>query len=66
MHKRIWIAMVGAVLALSACGDTFGEQAILGGGAGAGIGLVAGVSPLGAALVGAGTNIYCQEYSGSC
>ena len=66
MRRKITLAIFGSILALSACGRTTGEQALLGGGAGAGVAFVAGVSVLGGALVGAGANVYCQQYSSAC
>ena len=56
-----------ALVALSACGDTIPEQAVLGGGAGAITGAVVGGSVLTGAAVGAAGNVaYCQVYPGRC
>ena len=52
---------------LAACGDTTGEQALLGGGAGA-IGAAAlDANPVAGAAVGASANVlYCKENPGKC
>lgn len=56
-----------ALLGLSACGDTIGEQALLGGAAGGGTAVVAGGDPLTGAAVGAAANVaYCQTYPERC
>ncbi len=56
-----------ALLGLSACGDTIGEQALLGGAAGGGTAAVAGGDPLTGAAVGAAANVaYCQTYPERC
>ena len=52
---------------LAACGDTIGEQAIVGGVAGAGTAAVINGNLLTGAAVGAGANIlYCQQNPGKC
>ncbi len=52
---------------LAACGDTFGEQALIGAGAGAGTAAVVGGSVATGALVGAAGNVaYCQTYPNRC
>jgi hypothetical protein len=61
------ILAVVALLGLSACGDTLGEQALLGGAAGGGTAVAAGGDPLWGAAVGAAANIaYCQTYPERC
>ncbi|MEI4194768.1 hypothetical protein [Roseovarius sp. E0-M6] len=60
-------APVWVVLALSACGDTVGEQAVIGGAAGAGTAAVFDGNILtGAAVGAAGNTIYCQANPGKC
>ncbi|MGJ8603842.1 MAG: hypothetical protein ACSHXH_06905 [Marivita sp.] len=56
-----------ALLGLSACGDTLGEQALLGGAAGAGAAVATGGDPLTGAAVGGAANVaYCQTYPDRC
>lgn len=56
-----------AVLAVTACGDTLGEQALLGGAAGAGAAVATGGDPLTGAAVGGAANVaYCQTYPERC
>ncbi|MBK0329147.1 hypothetical protein I5535_17870 [Rhodobacteraceae bacterium F11138] len=58
------LALLGG---LAACGDTMGEQALLGAGAGAGTAAVVNGNIVGGAALGAGANIlYCQENPGKC
>lgn len=53
--------------ALAACGDTLGEQALLGGAAGAGTAVVTDGNAITGAAVGAAANIaYCQAYPERC
>ena len=68
MRTRIKLMLaVAAFAGLSACGDTFGEQALIGAGAGAGTAAVVGGSVATGALVGAAGNVaYCQTYPGRC
>lgn len=55
------------LFALAACGDTLGEQALLGGAAGAGTAVVTDGDPVTGAAVGAAANIaYCQAYPERC
>lgn len=61
----------GLVLALcagvAACGDTLGEQALFGAGAGAGTAAVLDGDLLAGAAIGAAGNVlYCQENPGKC
>ncbi|MWD27017.1 hypothetical protein E0K89_005955 [Aquicoccus sp. SCR17] len=62
-----FILIGAAALGLSACGDTLGEQAVLGGASGAGASIVAGADPVTGAVVGGAANVaYCQLYPGRC
>lgn len=67
MFKKTWI-LSGVLLAgLAACGDTMGEQAVIGGAAGVGASAVTGGSVGTGALVGAAGNVaYCQANPGAC
>ena len=61
------ILAVAACGALTACGDTIGEQALGGGAVGAGAAAVTGGSLLQGAAIGAGANLaYCQLNPGKC
>lgn len=54
-------------LGLAACGNTPGEQALFGGGAGAIGASVVGADPIAGAAVGAGGNVlFCQLNPGRC
>ena len=67
MQHRTWISAVAACLTLAACGETAGEQAIIGAGAGAGAAILLDASPIAGAAVGAGANyLYRQENPGKC
>ncbi|MEZ5675638.1 MAG: hypothetical protein R3D81_10545 [Thalassovita sp.] len=67
MHTRKWIMGLAACAGLAACGDTFGEQALLGAGAGAAGAAVTNGSVGTAALVGAAANVaYCNQYPSRC
>lgn len=58
------VALLGL---LGACGDNIGEQAILGGGAGALAGLALDGDPVtGAVIGGAGNVAFCQMYPNRC
>ncbi|QYX55552.1 hypothetical protein K1T73_10620 [Roseovarius sp. SCSIO 43702] len=60
-------APVMVVLGLAACGDNIGEQALIGGAAGAGTAAVLDGNVLAGAAVGAaGNTIYCQANPGKC
>ncbi|QIE47353.1 hypothetical protein G5B38_18500 [Pseudohalocynthiibacter aestuariivivens] len=67
---RQYLKISGAALALLglvACGDTAGEQAIIGGAAGAGTAAVLNTNILtGAAVGAAGNTIFCQTNPGKC
>ena len=57
----------GAIFAVAACGDNFGEQALIGAGAGAATAAVVGGSVAAGAVVGSAANvIYCKENPGKC
>ena len=61
------ILVLGAVIALAGCGDTAGEQALFGGGAGALGAAAVGGDPIAGAAVGAGGNVlFCQLYPERC
>ncbi len=61
------LAAFGSVVALSACGDTLGEQALYGAGAGAAAAAVTNNDVVAGAAVGAAGNaIYCQTYPSRC
>ncbi|KPA22110.1 hypothetical protein shim_15570 [Shimia sp. SK013] len=65
IHKLILAG--AAALGLAACGDTFGEQALIGAGAGtAAAAVVGGNLAAGAVIGGAANAIYCQEFSNKC
>ncbi|GAA6189166.1 hypothetical protein [Litorivita sp. NS0012-18] len=65
LHK--WILAGAAALSLSACGDTFGEQAVLGAGAGAGTAVATGGDITTGAVIGAAANVaYCRKYPSRC
>ena len=71
MSKPQIIPKIGLVLALcggvAACGDTFGEQALYGAGAGAGAAAILDSNVFtGAALGLAGNVYYCQENPSRC
>ncbi|WP_108884978.1 hypothetical protein [Pseudoprimorskyibacter insulae] len=56
-----------ALTALGACGDTLGEQAILGAGAGTAGAVVTNGDPVTGAVVGAAANVaYCRKYPSRC
>jgi hypothetical protein len=60
----IGITLAGA---LAACGDTVGEQALIGGAVGAGTAVVTdGSLAQGAAIGAAGNLLYCQAYPRQC
>ena len=66
MLKKTWIVAVVAITGLSACGDTLGEQALLGAGAGAAAGAVTGGDVVTGAVVGGAGNVaYCRS-TGRC
>ncbi len=62
------ITLFGLVaLGLAACGETVGEQALLGGAAGVGTAAVLDGDPVVGGLVGAAGNVvYCDRYPERC
>ena len=59
--------LLAGLAALSACGDTLGEQAIIGAGAGAaGAAATGGDTIAGAAIGAAGNVAYCRQNPGDC
>ncbi|MEP2533470.1 hypothetical protein [Shimia sp.] len=67
--SKIWkYACAGiAAIGLAACGDTMGEQALIGAGAGAATAVVLGGSAVAGVVAGSAVNvIYCQENPGKC
>ncbi|MCC5970632.1 MAG: hypothetical protein JJU15_11815 [Pararhodobacter sp.] len=66
MWKSLTLPLA-AVAVLAACGNNPGEQALIGGGAGAVGGAVLGGDPVVGAAVGAGGNVvFCQMYPHRC
>jgi len=67
MRKPTLILATVAALGLAACGDTVGEQAVIGGAVG-GVGSAAlGGNAVAGAAVGAGANVlYCDANPGEC
>lgn len=60
-------ASAALLLALGACGDTTGEQAAIGAGAGAAAALATDSNVAAGALIGAGGNVaYCNAYPQNC
>ncbi len=67
MRIKITLLAVAAALGLSACGETFGEQALIGAGAGAGTAAVLDGDIATGAIVGAAGNVaYCRTYPSRC
>ena len=67
MQFRKWGLAFAALTALSACGDTLGEQALIGAGAGAGTAVVLDGDAATGAVVGAAANVaYCRTYPSRC
>ena len=60
-------AVLGLTLSVAACGDSLGEQALIGGAVGAGASAAAGGDVATGAVVGAGGNVaFCQTYPNRC
>ena len=58
---------VGALCTVAACGDTLGEQALIGAGAGVATSAVVGGNLAAGAIVGSAANVvYCKEFSNNC
>ena len=67
MHRKLTIVVVAAMAALAACGETTGEQALIGAGAGAATALVLDGNVAAGALIGAGGNVLaCNQGLGNC
>ena len=67
MQRKITVLALCAITGLTACGDTMGEQALIGAGAGAGAAIVTGGNAGTGAVVGAGANVlYCNQYPDRC
>lgn len=65
MRIRRTILALAACAGLAACGDSFGEQALFGGGAGALGAAVLSADPfVGAAVGAAGNVLYCKTQGG--
>ena len=66
----LWFGRAAALVAfagLAACGDTLGEQALLGGAAGAGAAVATSGDPFIGAAIGVAANVaYCQTYPERC
>lgn len=63
----ILVLSVLALAALSGCGDSLPEQALFGGGAGAGAALILDASVPAGIIIGAAGNVaYCQAYPSRC
>ncbi|WP_375691052.1 hypothetical protein [Pseudooceanicola sp. LIPI14-2-Ac024] len=66
LFKKLTLAAV-LLGGLAACGQSFGEQAVIGAGGGAATSAVLGGSVGTGALVGAAANVaYCQNYPSRC
>lgn len=67
MRKIVFAAAAIATLGLAGCGDTLGEQALLGAGAGAATAVVIDGDAATGAAVGAAANVaYCRQYPSRC
>ena len=67
MRMRNIVVALALCGGLAACGDTLGEQALVGGVAGVGTAAVIDGNLLTGAAIGAGANIlYCQPNPGKC
>lgn len=66
-RAKIFAVAAFALGGLAACGQTVGEQALVGGAAGIGTAAVTGGNVGTGALIGAGANVaYCQTNPGAC
>ncbi len=66
---RIKIIVLTGIMgfALAGCGDTFAEQALIGGGAGAGAAALMDGNPILGGVVGAAGNVaYCNQFPERC
>jgi hypothetical protein len=67
MRFKAAIFGICTLTALGACGDTFGEQALIGAGAGTAASAVVGGNLAAGAVVGSAANVvYCKEFSEKC
>ncbi len=67
MHRKLTIVGFVALTGLAACGETLGEQAVIGAGAGAATALALDGNIAAGALIGAGANaLYCNQNPGAC
>ena len=67
MDIRTWAIALGAALSLSACGDSFSDQALIGAGAGGAAAVVLDGKPFTGAVLGAAGNLlYCQTHPSEC
>lgn len=67
MQRNLTIAALAALVGLAACGETTGEQAIIGAGAGAATALLLDGNVAAGALIGAGGNVLaCNQGLGNC
>lgn len=67
MRQMSKLLTIGAVLALAGCGQTVGQQAVIGAGAGAVGASATGGDPAAGAVVGAAANVaYCDRYPTKC
>lgn len=68
MRKKLPLSLaLVAFVGLAACGDTFGERAIIGAGAGAATAVVLQGNPVAGAIIGSAANVlYCKENRHRC
>ncbi|CUH85874.1 hypothetical protein [Thalassovita mediterranea] len=67
MSAKIWILAAVAATGLSACGDTVGERALYGAGAGVATAAVIDGNIGAGAIAGAAANVaYCEAYPSRC
>jgi len=67
MQITHWVLAATVCAGLAGCGDTAGEQALLGAGAGAGAAVVLDGDVATGAVAGAAANVlYCQQYPSRC
>jgi hypothetical protein len=67
MYKSKAAILLVPLCILTACGDTLGEQALLGAGAGTAGAVVTEGDPLTGAVIGAAANIaYCRKFPSRC
>lgn len=67
MQLKNWILAAGAALTLAACGDTVGEQLLIGAGAGAATAIALdGDVTTGAVVGAAGNTLFCQQNPSQC